>query len=106
MRFFRDFSRFFAFFRPILTRFLPDFTQFSKLNNFSNFDARNFLDHLNKSPESALSESSISEEITKVDQKFGRGRKLRKNAKIPKIGGSEDRSQKSKFFKIVFHLLN
>ena len=55
----------------------PDFTRFSKLNNFFNFEARNFLDHLNESPESPLSEFFNPVEIPIVDQKIGKGRKLK-----------------------------
>ena len=74
-------SRVLPDFAKISHDFHSDFTQFSKFNNFLNFEARNLLDHLNESPGSPLSYSSNYRGLPSVEQKIGRGRKLGKMRK-------------------------
>ena len=55
--------------------FRSDFTRFSNVNNFFNFEAINFYHHLNESPGSPLSYSPICRLLPSVGQKIGRGLK-------------------------------
>ena len=87
-----DFVRFSA-------RFHSDFTRYSNFNNFSKFEARNFSDHLNESPESPLSYYSNIRGLSSDGGKRVWGWNLWKceNCLNWRIGGSK-KSQKNRLY--------
>ena len=73
------------------------------MNNFSNFYARNFVDHLNESPGSPLSYFYHIRGVSSVGQKLGRGRnffKMRKSLKS--VAKMERKIAKNELVKFLF----